>query len=91
MKLFGFAARLPAESYLLRVGPNCHEWLDPYTHTAVAAIIDGVAWLQGMTTASPTRGSVATASRIMKGLGFDRLEWDRLNHDQLRHIVAHNR
>lgn len=88
LRLFGFATRLPPESYLLRGGPGCYTWGDPYTHTCLAAIIDGVAWLQGLATATPTRAALAGAVKLMREQGFDRVEWDRLNHGLARHIVA---
>ena len=76
---------------IIRAGPDCHQHGDPYTHCVCWRRLDAdTAELVGYATemtGHPTRRVLQDAFVVLAEMGFNRVQWMRLDPDGTERVV----
>ena len=80
----GIIEKHPATSWLIRVGPECYTYGDPYTWCCnVKDEGDGRCLVYGVV-ASPTKQEILWTMEVATELGFSKLRWSRIKNGSER-------
>lgn len=77
--------------YIIRAGAAAAAYGDPWDHVVVAASQDGVtAVLMGFRAreGDPVRAIATAAVRLLKGMGYERVVWERIENGESRWVDA---
>ena len=86
----GILNKHPENSWLIRVGPECHEYGDPYTWCCnIKDEGDGKCLVYGVVV-SPTRNQAKWTLEVANSLGFRLIRWSRIKNGK-EHITEYFR